>query len=193
MKRIKWVLIAGVVLCIFIGAYFAGKMFSTSPVQSTQNRRNNTVQSSSQTNSSSESSRSSDSLDYNTITPMQTAAAIAYYGDHDVHKGVWKGLFSSYSDLEIYQEDNADHLKVKGRGNSWILRPSNMNGGAMAIYTVGSDGEVAFYNANTRNEDKDKDPVATANLRDIIADINNKGAAGQIKDKAQHIHLQSKD
>lgn len=90
MKKIKWVLITGVVSCIFIGAYFAGKMFSTSPVQSTQNRRNNTVQSSPQTNSSSESSRSSDSLDYNTITPMQTAASIAYYGDHDVQKGFGK-------------------------------------------------------------------------------------------------------
>lgn len=192
LKKTKWILSVVIVLFIFIGAYFAGKMFSSSPVQTNQSINNSTGQTSSQNNSTDNSSNSSDSLNYNSITPMQTAAAIAYYGDHHISKGCWKGLFSSYgNDLDLYQNDNADHLNVKGRGNSWILRPSNMNGGSMATYTVNADGEVAFYDVNTNNQNKDKDPVETANLRDIINYVNSKGLVTKIKDKAQHIHLQS--
>ncbi len=197
MKKLKCVLLVIGVLIIFVGAYFAGKMFNKSSVQTSQTSSSSVAKTSSKTNSSTESSSTSssngsgDKLDYESITPMQTAAAIAYYGDHVVDKGCWHGLFSSYSDdIDLQQFDNADHLNVKGRGNSWSLRPSNMNGGALAQYTVGADGEVAFYDVKTTNLQKDKDPVATANLHDIINYVNDHGVVDQIKDKAQHIHLQ---
>lgn len=197
MKKLKWVLLVIGVLIIFVGAYFAGKMFNKSSVQTSQTSSSSVAKTSSKTNSSTESSSASssndsgDKLDYDSITPMQTAAAIAYYGDHVIDKGCWHGLFSSYGDdLDIDQFDNADHLNVKGRGNSWGLRPSNVNGGAIAQYTVGADGEVAFYDVKTTNLQKDKDPLATANLHDIINYVNDHGVVDQIKDKAQHIHLQ---
>ena len=130
-------------------------------------------------------------LHYKTITPMQTAAAIAYYGQHKVKKDIGRGIFSETTNLNIYQNDNADGLNVKGRGNSWYLRHSNSNGGHNAAYTVGADGTVAFYMVSTLNQKKNKDPYATANLRDIIQYVNDQGAANQVRSKAQHIHLKN--
>ena len=71
-----------------------------------------------------------------------------------------------------------------------MLHPSQEGGSHMATYTVGADGEVAFYDISAVNKDDDKDPYATVNLRDIINYVNDQGAVDQIKDKAQHIHLQ---
>lgn len=196
MKKIKWVLLVIGVLIIFVGAYFAGKMFNKSSVQTSQTNSSSVAKTSSKTNSSNESSTSSsdndsgDKLDYDTITPMQTAAAIAYYGQHEVSKGIWKKIFDSTEDLDIYQNDNADHLNVKGRGNSWMLHPSNEGGGHDATYTVSADGDVAFYDVSAVNKDDDKDPITTVNLHDIINYVNDHGVVDQIKDKAQHIHLQ---
>lgn len=130
------------------------------------------------------------SLQYQTITPKQTAAAIAYYGDHKVHRGCWKGLTSQYDQkLDLYQFNNANHLNVPGRGNSWSLRPSNVNGGAMATYTVSSNGDVAFYNVTTRNKNKDKDPLSVVNLRKIVAYVNNHGKAQWAIKEANSIHV----
>lgn len=132
----------------------------------------------------------SSQLDYQTITPKQTAAAIAYYGDHKVHRGCWKGLTSQYgSQLDLYQFNNANHLNVPGRGNSWSLRPSKMNGGAMATYTVGSNGDVAFYNVTTPNKNKNKDPLAVVNLRNVIAYVNHHGKDQWVVKEANAIHV----
>lgn len=129
-------------------------------------------------------------LHYKTITPKQTAAAIAYYGDHKVKRGCWKGLTSQYGKgLDLYQFDNANHLNVPGRGNSWSLRPSKMNGGAQATYTIGANGDVAFYNVNTRNQNKDKDPLAVVNLRKIISYVNNHGKSQLVVKNADAIHV----
>lgn len=129
-------------------------------------------------------------LEYNTITPKQTAAVIAYYGDHKVHRGCWKGLTSQYGrSLDLYQFSNANHLNVVGRGNSWSLRPSNMNGGSMATYTVGTNGDVAFYNVTTRNKNKDKDPLKVVNLRKIIAYANHHGKAQWAVKEANSINV----
>ena len=59
----------------------------------------------------------------------------------------------------------------------------------MATYTVGADGTVAFYEVTTINQDKDKDPLATINLRDIIKYVNDQNAVSQIKSRAQQIHV----
>lgn len=193
MKNIKWILLAVAVIAILCGSYFAGKMVtqSSAPHTAQTNSSNSATESSSVSYSSSASpSVSNDQLDYETITPMQTAAAIAYYGQHEVGKQLWKHLFDGSSDLDIYQNDNADGLNVKGRGNSWMLHPSGENGGHMATYTVGADGTVAFYDVAPSNQDKDKDPYTTVNLHDIINYVNEHHAVEQVKDKAQHIHLQ---
>lgn len=188
MKKVKWLLLAVAVLSLFVCAYFAGRSFSRSSAQSAQVSSKKTA---SNTNTQSSSSSSDeDQLNYESITPMQTAAAIAYYGQYKVDKGIWKKIFTGTSDLDIYQKDNADGLNVKGRGNSWMLHPSQEGGGHMATYTVGADGEVAFYDVSAVNEDEDKDPYTTVNLHEIINYVNSQGAVGQIKDKAQHIHLQ---
>lgn len=198
MKQIKWILLTIVVLCLFICSYFAGKVFKQSSIQTEQvsskriaKNKGRVSEFSSQTKLvASSSSKSEEKLDYETITPMQTAAAIAYYGQHKVGKTIWKDIFDGADDLDIYQNDNADGLNVKGRGNSWMLHPSQEGGSHMATYTVGADGEVAFYDISAVNKDDDKDPYATVNLRDIINYVNDQGAVDQIKDKAQHIHLQ---
>lgn len=197
MNKIKAILLAIAVLCFFICAYFAGRAFNHSSVQISSVSSTKTIKdkapyakSSSKAVSSSTSRTSEAKLDYKTITPMQTAAAIAYYGQHKVGTGIWKDIFAGSTDLDLYQNDNADGLNVKGRGNSWMLHPSNEGGGHMATYTVGADGEVAFYDVSAVNEDDDKNPSATINLRDIINYVNEQGAVDQIKDKAQHIHLQ---
>lgn len=196
MKKLKWVLLVIGVLIIFVGAYFAGKMFNKSSVQTSQTSSSSVAKTSSKTNSSTESSSASssndsgDKLDYDSITPMQTAAAIAYYGQHEVDKGIWKNIFDGSENLDIYQSDNADHLNVKSRGNSWMLHPSDEGGGHDATYTVGADGEVAFYDVSAVNKDDDKDPYTTVNLHDIINYVNDYGVVNQIKEKAQHIHLQ---
>lgn len=129
-------------------------------------------------------------LHYKTITSKQTAAAIAYYGTHKVHRGCWKGLTSNYGkNLDLYQFNNANHLSVPGRGNSWSLKPSNMNGGALATYTVGANGDVAFYHVTTLNQNKDKSPLAVVNLRKIISYVNNHNKARWVINEAHHIHV----
>lgn len=189
MKNIKWILLAVVIIVILGGSYFAGKMVSQPSTTHTAQTSSTSSSTESSSVSSASSSSSSDRLDYETITPMQTAA-IAYYGQHEVGKQLWKDLFDGSSDLDIYQNDNADGLNVKGRGNSWMLHPSNENGGHMATYTVGADGTVAFYDVAPYNKDKDKGPYTTVNLHDIINYVNEHHAVEQVKNKAQHIHLQ---
>lgn len=196
MRKAKWILLTIAILCLFVCSYFAGKVFSHSSVHTTQvsskkmESSKDTFSKSSSKETLSSSSASEEKLDYESITPMQTAAAIAYYGQHKVKKTIWKEIFDGSDDLDIYQNDNADGLNVKGRGNSWMLHPSQEGGGHMATYTVGANGEVAFYDVSTVNQDENKDPYTTVNLRDIINYVNNQGAVDQIKDKAQHIHLQ---
>lgn len=197
MKKLKWSLVVIGILLIFAGAYFAGRMVNHGTVKSSRATQISST-SSSKTNSASSSSSSiqnktNEKLDYNTITPMQTAAAIAYYGENQVHSNIWDEIFSGSNDLDIYQQSNADHLNVKGRGNSWMLHPSNEGGGHMATYTVGANGDVAFYDVSAVNKNKNQDLIETENLRDIISYINDHDAVSQVKDKAQHIHLQQAD
>lgn len=130
----------------------------------------------------------SEKLDYQTITPMQTAAAIAYYGQSKIGKGAWRGL-NNFGSLGLTQLDNADHLAVKGRGNSWYLSPKNMNGGTSAAYTVGADGTVAFYTVKTVDKDEEHEPQATVNLHSIIQYVNQQHAVEQVKGIARQIHL----
>ncbi|MGN1283652.1 MAG: hypothetical protein ACI4UB_07555 [Limosilactobacillus sp.] len=189
MKKSYWILIGIIIVLVLGGSFYAGRMMHRPTVVT---RSHQTAASSSSVAHSASSHSASDQgekLDYETITPMQTAAAIAYYGQHKVHRGIWKQIFTGSADLDIYQNDNADGLNVKGRGNSWMLHPSDEGGSHMATYTVGADGEVAFYDVGATNEDEDKDPYTTVNLRTIINYVNDNGAVGQIKDKAQNIHL----
>lgn len=188
MKKVYWVLGSIIVILIFAVSFFAGRMMNSHPA--TNNTTQTSTNSNNNTNQSSTSANSDDQLEYNSITPMQTAAAIAYYGQHEVKKQMWKDIFDGSNDLDIYQKDNADGLNVKGRNNSWMLHPSDEGGGHMATYTIGSDGTVAFYDVSAKNKNKDKDPYTTVNLRDIINYVNEHGAVNQVKAKAQHIHLQ---
>lgn len=199
MKKLHWLLLAIIIVLILTGAFFAGRMVrrpsvssqATSQSSLTSSRHSQAASTSSSTSKSSSPSNSQgEALHCQTITPMQTAAAIAYYGQHQVHKQLWKELFDGTEDLDLYQHNDAPHLNVKGRGNSWMLHPSNEGGGHMATYTVGSDGTVAFYDVSSTNKNQDKDPYTTVNLRDIIQYVNSQGAAGQVRAKAQHIHLQ---
>ena len=194
MKKVKWILLTIAVLCLFICSYFAGRVFSHSSAQTMQVSSKRMAKPESSQPSSrvavSSSNSNNEKLNYETITPMQTAAAIAYYGQHKIGKSIWKDIFDGSTDLDIYQKDDADGLNVKGRGNSWMLHPSQEGGSHMATYTVGANGDVAFYDVSAVNQDEDKDPYATVNLRDIINYVNDQGVVDQIKDKAQHIHLQ---
>ncbi|MGM9892301.1 hypothetical protein [Limosilactobacillus sp.] len=130
----------------------------------------------------------SEKLDYQTITPLQTAAAIAYYGQKKIDKGAWREL-NDFGPLGLTQLDNADHLAVKGRGNSWYLSPRNMNGGTSAAYTVGADGTVAFYTVKTVDQAEEHEPQATVNLHSIIQYVNQQHAVEQVKGAAQQIQL----
>lgn len=198
MKKLHWLLLAIIIVLILTGSFFAGRMVRKPTVSNHATTRSSLTSSHSQaasaststTKSSSSSSDGGNALHYQTITPMQTAAAIAYYGQHQVHKQLWKDLFDGTEDLDLYQQNDAPHLNVKGRGNSWMLHPSDEGGGHMATYTVGADGTVAFYDVSSTNKNEDKDPYTTINLRDIIQYVNSQGAAGQVRSKAQHIHLQ---
>lgn len=61
-------------------------------------------------------------------------------------------------------------------------------GGDTPTYTVGADGTVSYYHVTTVNQNKDKDPLLTVNLHDIINYVNSHHAVSDIKAKAQDIH-----
>ena len=60
--------------------------------------------------------------------------------------------------------------------------------GDTPTYTVGADGTVSYYHVTTVNQNKDKDPLLTVKLHDIINYVNSHHAVSEIKAKAQDIH-----
>lgn len=95
MKKLKWFGLGLLVIFIFTGAYFAGRMMSRPTIKSATQVSKSSSSASSSASSTSRASQSTEKLAYNTITPMQTAAAIAYYGQNKVHQGIWKHIFDS--------------------------------------------------------------------------------------------------
>ena len=101
MKKLKCVLLVIGVLIIFVGAYFAGKMFNKSSVQTSQTSSSSVAKTSSKTNSSTESSSTSssngsgDKLDYESITPMVIMSSIRDAGMDFSHHIVMTSIFSN--------------------------------------------------------------------------------------------------
>ena len=183
------------VVLVLTGAYFAGRTFSKPSVDSRQGtstkapvRQSSSSSASATSTSSSSTSTDTDRLDYNTITPMQTAAAIMYYAkDKLSDQGDWHNIYNA-NGIDLFQSNNTEHLSDPGRGVCWSLHPSDMAGGDTPTYTVGADGTVSYYHVTTVNQNKDKDPLLTVKLHDIINYVNSHHAVSEIKAKAQDIH-----
>ena len=195
MKTKNVVITVVAVVLVLVGAYFAGRTLSKPAVDSSQEtstkaaaQQSSASSSSAASTSSSSTSADADQLDYNTITPMQTAAAIMYYAkDKLSDQNDWHSIYTA-NGIDLFQSNNTEHLSDPGRGVCWSLHPSDMAGGDTPTYTVGADGTVSYYHVTTVNQNKDKDPLLTANLHDIINYVNSHHAVSEIKAKAQDIH-----
>ena len=195
MKTKNIVITVIAVVLVLTGAYFAGRTFSKPSLDSNKGtitkapvRQSSSSSASATSTSSSSTSTDTDRLDYNTITPMQTAAAIMYYAkDKLSDQGDWHSIYNA-NGIDLFQSNNTEHLSDPGRGVCWSLHPSDMAGGDTPTYTVGADGTVSYYHVTTVNQNKDKDPLLTANLHDIINYVNSHHAVSEIKAKAQDIH-----
>lgn len=189
MKTRKLIIVIVGTVLVLAAAYFAGRTFSRPAVNSSQSTGSKTAAVQNSSSSSAASSSANDErLAYDSITPLQTAAAIMYYAKDKLGgQKDWQSIYDTNS-IDLYQTDQTDHLSNPGRGVCWMLHPANMAGGDTPTYTVGADGTVSYYHVTTVNQNKDKDPLLTVNLHDIISYVNNHHAMGEIKAKAQSIH-----
>lgn len=128
-------------------------------------------------------SMSKDDLHYDTITPMQTAAAVLIYYDH-VQNGsfVKKGLQENGFNLSQTRVTKKD-LAHPGRGIAYGLKPINDNVQEY-FYTINKKGEVYFYvNGNMH-------PFKVVKLNTIIKYINTTKQQGKVRQIAGMFHVE---
>lgn len=106
-------------------------------------------------------------LDYNSITPMETAAAITYYRQPRMFQDATK-----QGGMELRQRPAGD-VDHPGNGLMFSLIPKNAQSGDFS-YTVDHNGQVYFYGAGDHH-------WGSANLHKIINKINNEGAVNKVR------------
>lgn len=108
-----------------------------------------------------------DQLEYGSITPMETAAAIVYYRQPRMFK---ESLKMGGMDLHQY---NSSHADEPGNGIMFDLVTKNAQEGSFD-YTVDHDGEIYFYGAGDQH-------YGSVNLRKVINKVNNEGAVSKVR------------
>ena len=194
-KKIKGWLIGGILL-LFLGGGLGWKWYSQQKSSAPQiekitiKKAKRKKQSSAKKKSSSESKKEIVALTYNGISPAQTAMAIAYYGESYSGQDTWQNLFSNDGNLNLTQREYADHLSVPGRGRSWLLQPAGATNKVVAAYTVGADGNVAFYSIDPQSQ-QEYSPFMQVNLRKIIMTVNKHEKSQAVIDKAQNLAIKT--
>lgn len=110
-----------------------------------------------------------DQLEYDSITPMETAAAIVYYQQPQMFKDSLK-----MGGMELRQSDaNSIGLDEPGNGILFGLITKNAQEGSFD-YTVDHDGEIYFYGAGD-------DYFGKVNLHKVINTVNDDGAVSKVR------------
>lgn len=112
-------------------------------------------------------------LEYNSITPMETAAAIVYYQQPRMFKDSVKN-----GGMELRQRDSSD-VDEPGNGIMFELVTKNAQEGSFD-YTVDHDGEIYFYGAGDHHH-------GSVNLHKVINKVNNDGAVAKVRALATEI------
>lgn len=115
-------------------------------------------------------------LGYETITPMETAAAITYYRQPRMFKDALK-----LGGMNLTQSDSSS-VDEPGNGIMFSLLPKNAQQGDFS-YTVDHDGQIYFYGAGDTHH-------GSVNLRKVIQTVNDDGAVKQVRKLASETDLQ---
>lgn len=115
-------------------------------------------------------------LGYETITPMETAAAITYYRQPRMFNDALKA-----GGMNLTQGDSSD-VDEPGNGIMFSLIPKKAQQGDFS-YTVDRDGQVYFYGAGDTHH-------GSVNLRKVIRTVNADGAVAKVRQLANEIDFQ---
>lgn len=195
------ILLALVIILVIVGGYLIKKTVSETSVdsdQSAQSSQSATYQSSrSQHSSASSSSQqeqdsaSSDSITGDdqlvkaTMTPNQTAAAIAVYADR---VSIWPAISSDgmASHLNVAIETNDFDLSYEGQDNVRYDVQAGDNGTSpMLCYTL-KNGTVALYTVYG-DEEGEISPMSTTTLTQIVDYLNSENEAQSVENLAPKV------
>lgn len=147
-----------------------------------------TVDSSNSSTAVSSSAAESNQFSATTLTPNQTAAAIAYYADE---KGYWQFNFTPENYLETFEETTPDNydLSVPGDDNvQYEIRMAGTGSGGSSIYTLNGGTEVNIYSISDDgiNSSNSYTALTTVSLSNIVKYINDNNSVGDVNTIAKY-------
>ncbi|WP_137597786.1 zinc ribbon domain-containing protein [Paucilactobacillus kaifaensis] len=204
-KRKRSIIIAIIIVLLLVLVFFVWHSVSGGTVDTATNKENSVSTNktkhkrkstkkddSSSANSSVATSSSSpkNQLNASSLTPNQTAAAIAYYAD--AH-GYWSFNFTTENYLQAFEEITNDDWNLTAPGDDNVqydIQMADTGSGGVYFYTLNGGTNVNIYEFDDFDDENHIVPQKTASLSEIVAYINDVNAVDEVNSIANNATIE---